>query len=228
VLLTGLLLAVLQSRSRMSRRRRKLVLTLHVITSVGWLGAAIAMTVLLVAGFITRNPALRHSAFTFMHVYDLAIMIPLGYLALVTGVLLSVGTNWGLLKHWWIVVKLVLTVAVLVFAGVFTSGWVLEAVARTTEHPMAGLGALAVRLGANVAAFNTVFWTTATISVYKPWGPTPRGKRKLAERAATKQARDASQTMSRPPHEVSLSRISSSSSKGIAAQRRGRVDVEGV
>jgi len=183
VLLTGLFLIIYESRRRMSRRRRKLFLTLHVCTSVGWLGAAIAMTVLLVAGLVTSNPALRHSAFTFMHVYDLAIMIPLGYLALITGVLLSGGTNWGLLKHWWIVTKLVLTVAVLVFAGVFTSGWVLEAVARTADDPMADLGVLAVQLVVNVAAFNVVFWTNTTISVFKPWGPTPRGKRKLAEQA---------------------------------------------
>jgi hypothetical protein len=186
VLLTGLLLTTHQSKRRMSRRRRKLVLTLHVGSSVGWLGAAIAMTVLLVAGLVTGNPALRHSAFTFMHVYDLAVMIPLGYLALITGVLLSVGTNWGLLKHWWIVVKLVLTVAVLVFAGVFTSGWVLEAVARTAEDPMADLGTLAVQLVANVVAFNVVFWTNTTVSVFKPWGLTPRGQHKLAQQAATK------------------------------------------
>ena len=186
VLLTGLFLTIYQSRRRMSRRRRKLVLTLHVITSVGWLGAAIAMTILLVAGLVTRNPALRHSAFTFMHVYDLAVMIPLGYLALITGVLLSVGTNWGLLKHWWIVVKLVLTVAVLVFAGVFTSGWVLEAVAITARDPMADLDMLAVQLVANVAAFNIVFWMNTTISVFKPWGPTPSGERKLAPQAAAK------------------------------------------
>jgi hypothetical protein len=197
VLLTGVLLAIHQSRRRMSRRRRKLVLTLHVATSVGWLGAAIAMSVLLVAGLVTRNPALRHSAFTFMHVYDLAIMIPFGHLALMTGVLLSVGTNWGLLKHWWIVTKLVLTVAVLVFAGVFTSGWVLEAVARTAEDPMADLGVLAVQLVATVAAFNVVFWTNTTISVFKPWGPTPRGQHKLALQAAAKQAADASQRTKR-------------------------------
>jgi hypothetical protein len=206
VLLTGLLLAVLQSRRRMSRRRRKLVLTLHVITSVGWLGAAMAMTILLVAGLVTHNPALRHSAFAFMHVYDLAIMIPLGYLALVTGVLLSVGTNWGLLRHWWIVTKLVLTVVVLLFAGVFTSGWVLEAVARTAENPMADLGVLAVQLIANVAAFNVVFWTNATISVFKPWGLTPRGHHKLTQQAAAKQAPAISQ----------------------GKERRLQVDVEGV
>ena len=206
VLLIGLLLAVYQSRRRMSRRRRKLVLTLHVGTSVGWLGAAIAMTVLLVAGLVTRNPALRHSAFTFMHVYDLAVMIPLGYLALITGALLSVGTNWGLLKHWWIVTKLVLTVAVLVFAGVFTSGWVLEGVARTAEDPMADLGVLAAQLVANVVAFNVVFWTNTTISVFKPWGPTPRGQHKLAQQAFAKQALATSQR----------------------TERRGQVDVGGV
>jgi hypothetical protein len=216
VLLGGLLLAVYQSRSRMSRRRRKLVLTLHVITSVGWLGAAVAMTILLVAGFLTRDPALRHSAFAFMHVYDLAIMIPLGYLAFITGVLLSVGTNWGLLKHWWIVTKLVLTIAVLAFAGFFTSGWVLEAVARTAENPVADLGTLSVQLAANFAAFNVVFWTTTTISIYKPWGPTPRGKRKLAEQAATKRAPDASEKTSKSARQVSPPRISSSTPKGAS------------
>jgi membrane protein implicated in regulation of membrane protease activity len=127
-----------------------------------------------------------------MHVYDLAIMIPLGYLALITGVLLSVGTTWGLLKHWWIVTKLVLTIAVLAFAGFFTSGWVLGAVARTAENPMADLGVLGVQLAVNFAAFNVVFWTTTIISIYKPWGPTPRGKRKLAEQAAAKRATAAS------------------------------------
>jgi hypothetical protein len=197
VLFTGLLLAIYQSRRRMSRRRRKLVLTLHVVTSVGWLGAAIAMTVLLVAGLVTHNPALRPSAFTFMHLYDLAIMIPLGYLALITGVLLSVGTNWGLLKHWWIVTKLVLTVAVLLFAGVFTSGWVLEAVARTAKNPMADLRFLAVQLVVNVAAFNLIFWTNTTISIYKPWGLTPRGRHKLAQQAAAKQAPAANQRKER-------------------------------
>lgn len=45
-LILGLSLALYQSRRRMSRRHRKLIL--HVGTSVGWLGAAIAMTVLLV------------------------------------------------------------------------------------------------------------------------------------------------------------------------------------
>lgn len=61
-----------------------------------------------------------------MHIYDLAIMIPLGYLALLSGVLLSARTNWGLLKHWWIVTKLVLTVAVLVTRLKFVSLYRLD------------------------------------------------------------------------------------------------------
>jgi hypothetical protein len=86
-----------------------------------------------------------------------------------------------------------LTVAVLVFAGVFTSGWVLEAVAKTAEDPMADLGVLAEQLVANAMAFNVVFWTNTTISVFKPWGSTPRGERELAKQVAAKQAPDASQ-----------------------------------
>ena len=56
VLLLGSLLALYQSRRRMSRRYRKLILTLHMGTSVGWLGAAIDMTVLLVTALLTQNP----------------------------------------------------------------------------------------------------------------------------------------------------------------------------
>lgn len=43
-----------------------------------------------------KDPGLRSSTYAFMHIYDLAIMIPFGFLSLLTGVFLSAGTNWGL------------------------------------------------------------------------------------------------------------------------------------
>lgn len=153
---------------RMSQHLRKFILTIHVGTSVGWLGAAIAMFVLTISAIVTHDPELRHAAYTFMHIYDLAIMIPLGYLSFITGILLSLGTNWRLFKYYWIVIKLILTTLVLIFAGVFTQTWVREAINATTNGGDSGV--LGVHLLVNAIAFSIVFWSTTALSTYKPWG----------------------------------------------------------
>lgn len=153
---------------RLSQSWRKFVLTLHVGTSVGWLGAAIGMLILTITAIVTKEPEIRHAAYTFMHINDLAMMIPLGYIAFITGILLSIGTNWGLFKYYWIVVKLVLTTLILVFAGVFTQVWVRGAITVTTDG--GNIGVLGVYLLVNAISFLTVFWTTTTLSTYKPWG----------------------------------------------------------
>lgn len=81
-------------------RTRKLWLTLHVGFSVGWLGAAMAMLVLAIVGARTSDLDLRHYAYEIMHVFDLAIVIPLVLLSLITGLVVSLGTKWGLVRHW--------------------------------------------------------------------------------------------------------------------------------
>lgn len=142
------------------------------------------MLVLSVAALVAQDPGLRRSAYAFMHLYDLAIMVPLGFLSLLTGVFLSVGTNWGLFRHWWVLTKLFLTVAVLTFAGVFTNVWVLKAAEMRAADPMADLGGLGAQVLANALAFNLVFWTT-TLSTVKPWGNTPHGRRQMVARRST-------------------------------------------
>jgi hypothetical protein len=153
---------------RMSQPWRKFVLTLHVGTSVGWLGAALGMLILTITAIVTKEPEIRRAAYTFMHINDLAMMIPLGYIAFITGILLSLGTNWGVFKYYWIVVKLVLTTFVLIFAGVFTQAWVREAITVTTEG--GNIEVLGANLLVNAISFLIVFWTTTTLSTYKPWG----------------------------------------------------------
>jgi hypothetical protein len=74
-------------------RGRKLWLTLHVGFSVGWLGAAMAMLVLAVVGASTADPMLRVHAYEMMHIFDVAIVIPLVLLALITGLVIRWAVN---------------------------------------------------------------------------------------------------------------------------------------
>ncbi len=154
-------------------RSRKLWLTLHVGFSVGWLGAAMAMLVLAIVGASASNPMLRHYAYEIMHIFDLAIVIPLVLLALITGLVMSLGTKWGLVRYWWVLVKFAIALSIPLFAAVQESLWVREAVAATRADPAADLAGTDVRLWVCFIVFSLLLlWTATALSSYKPWGKT--------------------------------------------------------
>ena len=89
---------------------RKLVLLLHVLTAVGAIGAVGAFLALAVAGAQGMG-----GAYAAMRLVAWWVLIPLVYASLLVGLLSSLGTPWGIVRHWWVIAKLVLTlVAVIV------------------------------------------------------------------------------------------------------------------
>lgn len=156
---------------QLSRRARKVWLLAHVVLSVGWLGAGCANLVLASAALLGRpglDPAACYAA---IHVIDLYAVIPAAFGALLTGVVVSLGTKWGLLRHWWVVAKLVLTVAVIVFSTFGIGLWV----ERSLEiAPLSSPHASQIIVGAcgNVVAFLVM----TALSIYKPRGLTGLGR----------------------------------------------------
>ena len=88
---------------------RRVGFTAHVTSSVGWLGATAAFLPLAVAAVTSSNAVVVRSAYVAMNVIGLYVLVPLSVAAFVTGVVQSVGTKWGLFKHYWVVAKLALT-----------------------------------------------------------------------------------------------------------------------
>src|SRR5829696_7708504 len=88
---------------------RKLLLTAHVTFSVGWLGAVLVYIVLAVTGLASRDRELARAAFMTLETVGWFVIVPCSVAALVTGVVQSLATEWGLFRHYWIVAKLVLT-----------------------------------------------------------------------------------------------------------------------
>jgi len=164
-------------------KARKLLLTVHVVTSVGWLGTAFVTLILIVAALVTDNPELRRSAYLVMRLFDSASWVPLGALAMVSGVALSLTTKWGLVRYYWVAIKLVLTVVVFVLPLVFRSRLISDAIERTAE-PGATAGGAGTEL-LTPGIMGLLILTVATVlSIYKPWGSTPYGRRIAARRAA--------------------------------------------
>ncbi len=163
---------------------RKLALTTHVTSSVAWLGAVAAFLVLSIAGLTSQNPQTVRSAYIAMNLIGQFMIVPLSFAALLTGLIQSLGTSWGLLQHYWVLTKFALTIVATTllllhqFTAVTTAA---ELVSGTSLGVLPTTGRLGIQLMADAGAAVLVLLVTTTLSVYKPWGRTAYGRQKSDE-----------------------------------------------
>jgi hypothetical protein len=157
---------------------RKLALTAHVTSSVGWFGAVGAFLSLAIAGLTSHNPQTVRAAYLSMELITWMVIVPASIAALLTGVVQSLGTTWGLFRYHWVVAKLMLTVIATIILLVHTQpiGRV-AAVAATRVLSGGDLRQLRLQLVADAAAALVALLVVTTLSVYKPWGLTAYGRR---------------------------------------------------
>lgn len=158
---------------------RKLFLTAHVVSSVGWLGSVSAFLALAVVGLRTEDPATARVAYGGAELVTRFVIVPLCFASLVSGILQGLGTVWGIFRHYWVVAKLVITLL---------STLILLLHTRAIEHmaqsaAMSDLGAgdlrrLRIQLVADAAAAVVALGGATVLSIYKPQGLTPHGWRK--------------------------------------------------
>ena len=160
---------------------RKLALTAHVAFSVGWLGAVAAFLALALVGLTTSDAETVRGAYLVMEPAAWFILVPLAFASLLTGLVQSLGTAWGLFRHYWVVFKLVINVIATIVLLVYMETFRL--MAGVAADPRADLEAVRSVSPALHAGAALVLLLVATIlAVYKPRGLTPYGRRK--ERAA--------------------------------------------
>src|SRR5207247_2097795 len=91
---------------------RKFTLTAHVVSSVGLLGSIAAFLALAVAGLTRQDEQIVRAAYLAMNLTARFVIVPLAFASLLTGLIQSLGTPWGLFRHYWVLAKLLLTVFV--------------------------------------------------------------------------------------------------------------------
>src|SRR2546422_2221531 len=94
----------------MTSQARKFALTAHVIFSVGWLGAVAGFLALAIAGLSGQNPQTVRAVYLATQVITWYVIVPLSFASLLTGLVQSLGTTWGLLRHYWVLAKLLINV----------------------------------------------------------------------------------------------------------------------
>ncbi len=162
----------------MSPAVRKAALTVHVSASVGWLGAVAAFLALAVAGSTGADPQTVRGAYVAAAVVTWSVIVPLCLASLLTGVVQSVGTPWGLLRHWWVLVKLVLTVVATALLLLHTQPiGHLGAVSAAGGGFGADLNGMRIQLVVDAAAALVVLVGATVLAVVKPRGVTRFGRR---------------------------------------------------
>ena len=156
---------------------RKLALTAHVTSSVGWLGAVGAFLVLAIAGLSSDDSQLVRAAYLTMELTGWFVIVPLSLASLLTGLVQSLGTTWGLFRHYWVVAKLFISVlaTVILLVHMQPIGHMADVVRAATlaRGEMAGVR---IQLIADAGAAIVVLLIATGLSVYKPRGLTAFGR----------------------------------------------------
>ena len=172
----------------MPPRVRKFALAAHITTSVGLLGAVAGFLALAITGLTSRDAMLARAAYLAMEVTAWWIIVPLTFASLLIGIVESLGTTWGLFRHYWVLAKLLLTVLVTVVLllqmGVISD---MAGAAAAMTLSSADLFEARIALVAHAGGGLLVLLIPAALSVYKPRGRTRYGRRKLEEQLALSQ-----------------------------------------
>lgn len=169
----------------MSARLRKLTLSLHLAVSIGWMGAVAAYLSLDVTTATSGDAAAVRAAYVTMDLVARSVIVPLALAALVTGIVISAGTEWGLFRHWWVLISLGLTVVAT--AVLLLETGTIKTLAETATHPgtsAAELRALPSTLAHSIGGL-LILLAILVLNVYKPRGVTRYGwrRRREAERS---------------------------------------------
>lgn len=161
----------------LSRRWRKITLIVHIVSAGAWIGVDVMVAVLVTTGRFAADAELRGLAYRALAAFVVWPMLTSGLVCLITGLILGLGTKWGLVRYWWVAVKLVLNLLLCTLILVLLAPG-MPAVAEYGRDVAAGAG--------DPAAVETLFFppavslTTLTfatvLGVLKPWGRIRRGR----------------------------------------------------
>lgn len=161
---------------KVSPRTKKALVTTHVLFSASWLGVGVVMVTLTVLGLRSDDAATVRVSYQLLELFDMTILPWSSIGAILSGIAASLTGKWGLVRHYWIVAKLLISIAIIASAFGFLHRWVVSATERSAVLEAAGDAASVGNLGVwLVTGFGTAVSFVAVamvLSIYKPWPKT--------------------------------------------------------
>jgi len=161
---------------------RRFTLTAHVASSVGWFGAVAVFLGLAVAGFTSDDSQMVRASYLVMGTTTRFVIVPLCLASVLTGFVSSLGTTLGLFLHYWIVIKLVITIPATIVLFVHMRPISLVSQVASERTLSSGDLGLQIQMLAAAGAALLALLVATVVSTYKPRGLTQYGWRKQQER----------------------------------------------
>ena len=176
---------------------RRFTFTTHITSSVGWAGAVIAFLALAVIGFTSDNEVKVRGAYLVMAPAAWFVLVPLAHASLLSGIILSLGTTWGLFRHYWVLLKLGITVFATVILLIYMATF--REMAGVAADPVMDLALVRNASPILHAILALILLLAATVlGVYKPFGMTAYGRRKHKEQRLAVSSTTLSSTSTAP------------------------------
>lgn len=157
---------------------RKLLLVLHVLSTLGWIGAAATFLALAVFGLNGEDPAVARSTYVSLDIIARTTIVPLAFFSILTGLIQGLGTKWRLFRHYWVAAKLVITtLAAVVLLSVIEPLRHMADIARDPALDLETIDADRRALVTHAAGGIVTLLVPTVLSIYKPSGLTPYGRR---------------------------------------------------
>ncbi|MEU6002180.1 DUF2269 domain-containing protein [Streptomyces sp. NPDC047197] len=159
---------------KLSRPARRATLVVHVTAAAGWLGLTLGLLALAFAAITTGSAPTTEAAARSMKLFADWLVLPLALLTLLSGLVLSLGTPWGLARHRWVYTKFWLTLATTAASAFALRPGINDTVATVSAgSPLADPTDLIAGPVVSLSAYLFMM----VISVLKPWGLTRRGQK---------------------------------------------------
>lgn len=173
---------------RLSKRPRQALLAAHVLSSAAWLGMAVMFVALSLLALRAANVRDAQTIYESMAFFDQTMLPWANVAATTSGFALGVTTKWGIVRHWWVVIKVLISFAILGIAFGFLHD-ALERSAAEAAHLATVGGAVSdvdssgqvVLWGFTLALVSLI--GAMLLSLYKPRGMTWWGRRQNPRQA---------------------------------------------
>jgi hypothetical protein len=166
---------------RLGGRTRKAFVLLHVVSGAAWFGIDLALGILVVTALVVGDPRTAGMAVQAVELFAIWPMFVASLLCLAAGIVLGLGSKYGLVRFWWVAVKLALNLLMSTLIVVSLRPGIGEA-ASIGERLMAGDTTVSVPAGLlfPVVVAPSMLLTAYLLSVFKPWGRIGRAMTTMA------------------------------------------------
>jgi hypothetical protein len=154
-----------------------------VMSSIGWFGAVAVFLTFALIGMTSQDRELVRAGYLAMQLTGWFTIVPFAALSLGSGIVLSLGTKWGLFRYYWVLLKLVITIGAVFLLLVHTQAIdLLAGIAAKTTILNAYPYGMQIKMVATSGATVVVLIMLTGLAIYKPRGMTPYGQRHIGKR----------------------------------------------